>query len=106
MSGGGGAARPRATSKLWVTGAAAAKFTSPAWSAWIVHVPAATIVTVVPETVQTAGVSDVKVTPRVEPEVATSSKLPAETVVSATKSKSIVWLAWVIVMLALSLLPL
>ena len=41
---------------------------SPDWSAAIVHVPAATRVTVVPDTVQTGVVADVKVT--VSPDVA------------------------------------
>ena len=43
---------------------------SPAWFAFKVHVPAVTIVTVVPETVQTLVVADVKTTLKFELEVA------------------------------------
>jgi hypothetical protein len=42
----------------------------PAWSALIEHVPVATSVTEVPETVQTLGVDEVKVTARSEEAVA------------------------------------
>jgi hypothetical protein len=57
-----------ATVKLCVTWGAAPYVALPDWSAAIVHVPAATIVTVFPETVQTAVVSELKVT--VSPELA------------------------------------
>ena len=46
------------TVKLRCTGGAGVNEPLPAWSAWIVHVPAVSNVTDVPETVHTAGVDD------------------------------------------------
>ena len=50
------------TWKLWLTGDAAAKLALPACVAWIVQVPAATSVTVEPDTVQTSVVCELKLT--------------------------------------------
>ncbi len=51
------------TAKLWVTVDAALKAALPAWSASMVHVPAATKISAPPpETVQTAVVAEVNVT--------------------------------------------
>jgi hypothetical protein len=59
------------TVKLCVTVGAAAYVTlSPGWLAWIVQVPAEISVAVEPETVQTEGVVDVKLTGRPELAVA------------------------------------
>src|ERR1039458_1956308 len=58
------------TVKLCVTGVAAANVAFPAWFAVIEQEPAATIVTVLPATVQTAGVADPKLTARPELAVA------------------------------------
>jgi hypothetical protein len=58
------------TVKAWVTGVAAAKLALPAWLAVMEHDPAATIVTVLPATVQTAVVVEVKLTGRPELAVA------------------------------------
>jgi len=60
------------TWKLWLTGAAAAKVALPACVAWMVHVPSATRVAVVPDTVQTAEVVEAKLTARPEDAVALS----------------------------------
>jgi hypothetical protein len=56
------------TEKLWLTGVAAAQLELPGCVALIVQVPAATIVTVDPDKVQTAVVVEAKVT--ASPEVA------------------------------------
>jgi hypothetical protein len=56
------------TLKDWVTCGAGPYVESPAWLAAIVHVPTPTIVTVVPDTVQTAVVSELNAT--VNPELA------------------------------------
>jgi hypothetical protein len=58
------------TMKLWITGAAAAKFGFPAWSAAMVQVPTAARATVTPETVQTVVVDDAKLTASPEEAVA------------------------------------
>ena len=50
------------TAKLWLALGAALKFAFPACAAWIVQVPPALTVTVVPLIVQTAVVSDENVT--------------------------------------------
>ena len=50
------------TWKLWLTGVAAAKFALPACVAWIVQLPAATSVTVEPDTVHTSVVCELKLT--------------------------------------------
>jgi len=62
------------TVKCWVTEGAAAKLVLPACEAWIEHVPGLTSVRVVPDTVQTDKVVDVKVTARPEDAVALSVK--------------------------------
>jgi len=56
------------TRKLWLTGTAVAQFALPPCLAWTVQRPVTTNVTVVPDTVQTGGVYEVKLTAR--PEVA------------------------------------
>jgi hypothetical protein len=66
------------TVKLRVTGVAAAQSLLPFWVAWMVHVPAMVNVAVVPLTVQTAMVWELK--PTVRPEVAVAlsvSDVPA-----------------------------
>jgi hypothetical protein len=62
---------PGATVKPWLTAGAAAKLLLPACEARIVHVPAPASVTVVPDTVQTGIVVEVKATAR--PEVAVAA---------------------------------
>ena len=57
----------------FVTGVAAVKLALPAWLAVMLQVPAATSVTVLPLTVQTLAVFDVKLTARPELAVATSA---------------------------------
>ena len=57
----------------FVTGVAAANPALPAWLAVILHVPAATSVTVLPLTVQMLAVFDVKLTARPELALATSA---------------------------------
>src|ERR1017187_1053686 len=57
---------PRVTWKLWLTGVAAAQLLLPACVAWIVQVPAETSVTVVPDTVQTDAVCELKLTAKPE----------------------------------------
>ena len=61
---------PCVTWKLWLTAVAAAYVALPAWVAWIVQVPTATSVTVVPETLHTAVVCELKATVRPELAVA------------------------------------
>ena len=61
-----------ATVNELVTGAAAATPALPLWLAVMLHVPAATSVTVLPLTVQTPAVFDAKLTAR--PEVAVATK--------------------------------
>jgi hypothetical protein len=56
--------------KLWLTEAAAAYAELPGCAAWMVHVPTVTSVTVLPETVQTETVDDVKITVSPEDAVA------------------------------------
>jgi hypothetical protein len=60
----------RATTKLWLTGAAGAQFPLPDCAARIVQVPAATRVTVALETVHTDEVAEPKITARPEDAVA------------------------------------
>ena len=62
-----------ATVNEFVTGVAAVKLALPAWLAVMLQVPAATSVTVLPLTVQTLAVFDVKLTARPELAVATSA---------------------------------
>jgi hypothetical protein len=64
------------TAKLWETGAAALYEPLPACVAWMVHVPVAISEAVVPETVQTAGVVEAKLTGRPESDVADSATVP------------------------------
>ena len=59
-----------------LTGVAAAKFTLPACVAWIVQVPAASSVTVVPDTEQTVEVVEAKCT--VSPEEAVALTVNGE----------------------------
>jgi len=61
---------PDITWKLWLTGVAALQLALPGCVAWMVQAPAAIRVTVVPETVQTAGVVEAKLTARLEEAVA------------------------------------
>ena len=63
-----------ATLKLRSTGGAAPYVPLPAWSAWIVQVPAAAMWTVVPATLQTPEVSELKVTVRPDDAVALTVK--------------------------------
>src|ERR1035438_6110141 len=58
------------TWKVWFTGVAAAQLVLPACVAWIVQVPAATSVTVVPETPHTFVVCELKLTVKPEEAVA------------------------------------
>ena len=82
---------------VWVTCAAGLKLAVPDWFAAMMQLPSATIVTVVPETVQTAVLPELYET--VRPELATASGLignvPVLTNVrgEACTPKVIVWLA-------------
>src|SRR5580704_12721921 len=71
--------------KDWVTAVAAAKLALPAWLAVIEHVPAAMMVTVLPDTVQIDGVVEVNVT--ANPELAVALRVngaaPSVTLLSA-----------------------
>ena len=63
--------------KPCVTGVAAPYVASPAWLAVIEHAPPATIVTVLPDTVQTDVVADARLTAR--PELAVAPMVNGET---------------------------
>ena len=66
------------------------KLASPAWDAWMVQVPAATIVTVLPLTVQTVAVSDEKLTGNPDEAVALSVNGGASTVLLPSVAKVMV----------------
>jgi hypothetical protein len=78
------------TVKLRVTGVAGAKLALPAWLAVIEQDPPPTIVTVVPETVQTEGVVEAKLTARPELAVAPTVNAEAPYVASLSGSNVIV----------------
>ncbi len=80
------------TVKPCATWGAAFQLALPAWSASIVQVPAATMWTVVPDTVQTGAVAEVKVTARPEEAVALMPKSGSPRALSARVPKAIVWL--------------
>src|SRR3954468_10580546 len=81
-----------------VTCAAGLKLSSPARSAATVHVPAVTIVTVLPDTVQTSVVSDENaVTASSDVDVALTGNGALPNVCAGTGSIVIVWFAFVIV---------
>jgi len=61
---------PCVTWKVWLTAGAAAKMPLPACVAWTVQVPTAASVTVVPDSVQAAGVMEAKLTVKPEDAVA------------------------------------
>lgn len=79
------------TVKLLWTWGAAFQLASPAWLAAMVQVPAATRVTLLPETVQIAGVGELKLTGSPALEVATSATGEAESEVVGGAVKLIVW---------------
>ena len=78
------------TLKLCVTGAAAAYCELPACEAWIEHVPAASMVALVPDTEQMAGVLDAKLTASPEVEDAVRLSVPP-TDCAGMAPKVIVW---------------
>ena len=82
---------PFATWNDCCTCGAAFQFPFPPWSALIVQVPTETNVTLVPETEQTPGVADVKLTVRPELAVATTVRLSSSRL-SAKAANEIVWL--------------
>ena len=65
-------------------------FNPPAWAATMVHVPAATRLTVTPDTVHTLGVLEVNVTARPDVAVAVKSKSISVAIRSAGAAKVIV----------------
>ena len=71
--------------------AAFQSLTSPDWSAFIVHVPADTSVTVDPDTVQTGWVEEEKATASPLVAVAERVKVPVPRVRFERASKVIVW---------------
>jgi len=75
--------------KLRVTGAAAAKVVFPAWLAKIEHCPAATGVTIAPETVHTEGMLEAKLTERPELALALIVNGGADNVTSASGPNTI-----------------
>ena len=83
--------------KLRATCEAAFQLVFPAWLALIVQVPTVTKVTVVPETVQTLVVAEVKATGRPEEAVALSVIGPSSKRLPARAPKVIVWSALAIV---------
>lgn len=80
-----------ATAKLRVTDVAAAKVPLPPWFAVIVQVPTATKVNVLPVTVQTGAVEDVKVTASPDVAVADSAGGAVPSVWSPGPAKLMVW---------------
>ena len=80
----------------WTCGAAF-QLASPAWLALIVQVPTATKVTVVPDTVQTPVVAELKMTVRPEEAVALTVIGPSSKRLPASPPKVIVWLPLAIV---------
>jgi len=81
------------TAKLCDTGVAALNLASPAWDAWMVQVPAATRFAVAPDTVQTAGVVDAKLTANPELAKAVSVTVPP-TVWAGMAPNVMVCVAW------------
>ena len=80
------------TEKLWLTGVAAAHCGGlPPCEAWMVQVPVATRVTVEPDTVQTAVVSEAKLTARPEEAVALTVNGEVPIVWLGRRVKVIVW---------------
>jgi hypothetical protein len=73
---------------LCVTSGAALNVALPAWSAAIVHVPAATPVTTLPETVQIVGVSELNVTAR--PELAVAVTVPVPPTVNVVAAPNVI----------------
>ena len=75
------------TWKLWLTGVAAAKLVLPACVAWIVQVPTLTSVTVVPNTVQTGAVCELKPTAKSDDALALTANgaIPSTRLESAPK---------------------
>jgi hypothetical protein len=83
---------PAVTEKLWLTGVAAAQLAFPAWVAWMVQVPAATSVTVLPDTAHTGEVWELKLTVRPDEAVALTVKGAVPRAWLANAPKVIVWL--------------
>src|SRR6185503_5674780 len=88
-----------ATLKLCETCGAALYVASPGWLALMVQVPAATRVTVVPETVQTEPVPELNATGRPELAVAETVKGGSPYTLAASAPKVIVWAVFAIVKL-------
>src|SRR6187401_3156080 len=85
------------TVKLCVTWDAGLYVALPPWSAVIVQVPTPTSVTVLPESVQTAGVVDANATARPELAVAETANGGSPNARLASAPKVMVWLALVTV---------
>jgi hypothetical protein len=83
---------PGVTVKLWLSGAAAPQFVLPPCVAWIVHVPTATTVTAVPDTVQTDEVVEAKLTANPELAVALTGNAAAPNTWPDSAPNVIVWL--------------
>jgi hypothetical protein len=90
---------PFVTAKPWVTCGAAFQFGLPPWLALMLHVPVLMRVTLVPETVHTAVVVEVKATVREEDAVALTVKGVWSRLRSASPASVIVWLPGLIVKL-------
>jgi hypothetical protein len=84
---------PMLTVKLWTTAVAALYVELPAWFAVMEQVPRATIVTVLPETVQTATVVEDRLTASPEVAVALTVKGAAPNAMLLSAPKLIVWFA-------------
>ena len=82
------------TAKDCATGGAGLKNSLPGWAAWIVQVPVVISVTVLPLTVQTAGVSEAKLTGKPEEAVALTVNGGSLTSLSGNGLKLIVWSLW------------
>src|SRR5580704_17293406 len=83
------------TSKLWLTGVAAAQFELPGCVAWMVHIPTPTSVTVFPATLQTAVAVEVKLTAKPELAVALTRNTGCPYLLFANAPKVMVWLSCV-----------
>jgi len=86
---------PFVTWKLWFTAVASAQLVLPPCVAWMVQMPAATSVTVEPDTVQTAGVVEPKLTVKPEDAVALTAKGAVPNGWFESVPKAMVWLPFV-----------
>jgi hypothetical protein len=93
---------PAVTAKPWLTGVAAPQFVLPPCVAWMVQVPTATSVTVVPDTVQTDEVVEAKLTANPELAVALTAKGAAPNAWLDSAPNVIVWLPAVTAKLSLT----